>query len=339
MNGYLRTFVLMAGLTAMTGAIGSMIGGASGMAVALVFAGGMNLWAWYNSDKMVLRHYGAREVSAADAPRLYESVVRLSRNAQLPVPRVYVIDSDQPNAFATGRNPENAAVAVNTGLLDRLTHAEVEGVIAHELAHIKNRDTLIMTMTATFAGAISMLAQFGMFFGGDRERPNPIAGLALVILAPLAAMLVQMAISRAREFEADRIGAAISGRPGALASALQKISQLAKAVPNMRAEADPASAHMFIINPLHLRSIDGLFSTHPKTEARIARLMALEAGPERAPVSEMRDADDVFGDPMAGFGNDFGGAFDEDFTRNPPAAAPEPSSRRKNPWAKRNPWA
>ena len=302
MNGYFKIALLMAGMTALVMGIGSLIGGQQGMMIALLFAGGMNLWAWYNSDKAVLRHYGAQAVGPNEAPQLYAMVERLAHNAALPMPKVYIIESDQPNAFATGRNPENAAVAVNTGLLQRLKADEVEGVIAHELAHIKHRDTLIMTVTATFAGAISMLANFGMFFGGGRERPNPLATIAIVILAPLAAMVVQMAISRAREYEADRLGAEISGKPRSLASALANISNDAKLIDNIRAEDNPATAHMFIINPLHLRSVDGLFSTHPKTEERIRRLMAMEGHGPSTPIPAY---DDVFGNPADNFKSDF----------------------------------
>ncbi len=310
MNGYLKTAILMAGMTALVMGIGSLIGGSRGMMIALVFAGGMNLWAWYNSDKAVLRHFGAKLVGPAEAPQLYAMVERLARNAGLPMPKLYIIESDQPNAFATGRNPENAAVAVNTGLISRLKSDEIEGVIAHELAHIKHRDTLIMTVTATFAGAISMLSQFGMFFGGNRERSNPIATLAVVILAPLAAMVVQMAISRAREYEADKMGAEISGKPRSLASALATISNDAKLIDNMRAEAHPASAHMFIINPLHLRSVDGLFSTHPKTEERVRRLLEMDKTGKFMKTQDLHD--DVFGDKFASFGSGF-----DDKPKNP----------------------
>lgn len=219
--------------------------------------------------------YKAKPVGPDDSPRLYGMVKQLSENAGLPMPAVYIIDTAQPNAFATGRNPQNAAVAVTTGLMQRLNQQEIAGVVAHELAHIKNRDTLIMTITATLAGALTMLANFAFFLGGNRDaRLNFVAVLALSILAPLAATIIQMAISRAREYEADRIGADICGRPQWLASALQKISGAAKAIDNDRAENNPATAHMFIINPLHVRSIDSLFSTHPSTEERIRRLMS-----------------------------------------------------------------
>lgn len=282
---YLRTAILLAGLTAIFLFVGYMLGGESGMAIAFVVAVGMNFFAYWSSDKIVLRMYGAREVDRSSGADLYGMVEQMAQNAELPMPRVYIIDNPQPNAFATGRNPENAAVAATTGLLNRLTSEEVAGVMAHELAHVKNRDTLIMTITATVAGAISMIANFGLFFGGgNRNNPLGLIGVILVaILAPFAAMLVQMAISRAREYEADRIGAEICGQPLWLASALSKISQAAAAIDNQPAEANPATAHMFIINPLHAHAVDGLFSTHPKTENRIARLeqMAADMGQVR----------------------------------------------------------
>lgn len=275
MNGFLKTTILMAGMTAFVGVIGQMVGGQSGMLIALVLAGGMNVWMWYNSDKAVLKHYKAQPVDMQSAPRLVGMIEVLARNANLPMPKVYIIENDQPNAFATGRNPENSAVAITTGLMQRLTGDEIAGVMAHELAHIKNRDTLIMTVTATLAGALSMLANFAMFFGGGENRPHPIVGLIVMIFAPIAASIVQMAISRAREYEADRVGAEICGQPQALASALNRISSNAKAIDNPEAEANPATAHMFIINPLHVHAIDGLFSTHPRTEERVRRLMAM----------------------------------------------------------------
>ncbi len=278
MNGMMKTFLLMAALTAFFGFIGLMLGGRGGMLLALGFAALTNLWAYWNSDKFVLRHYRAHQVDAATAPRLYAMVERLARNAGLPMPKVYVIENDQPNAFATGRNPENAAVAATTGLLNALNEDEIAGVIAHELAHVQNRDTLIMTVTATLAGALSMLANFGLFFGGHNqngERSNGFVTLLIALLAPLAATLVQMAISRTREFEADRRGAEISGQPQALASALSKIAGQASVIDNHAAEQNPATAHMFIINPLHMHAIDGLFATHPRTEERIRRLMAM----------------------------------------------------------------
>ncbi|MDP2412253.1 MAG: zinc metalloprotease HtpX [Pseudolabrys sp.] len=273
---YFRTAILLAGLTALFMGIGFMIGGGSGALIALVVAGGMNLFAYWNSDRMVLSMHGAQEVDARSAPDLYAMVAALAQRANLPMPKVYIMDNPQPNAFATGRNPENSAVAVTTGLLQRLNEDEVAGVVAHELAHIANRDTLIMTITATIAGAISMLGNFALFSGGNRNNGMGMIGtLAMVILAPLAAMLVQMAISRTREYAADRLGAQISGQPLALASALAKISSLAHAIPNDTAEQSPATAHMFIINPLSGERMDNLFSTHPAAENRIAALQQM----------------------------------------------------------------
>jgi len=272
-----RTFLLMAAITALFLAIGFMIGGEGGMLVALGIAGAMNLFAYWNADKMVLSMHGAQEIDRNTLPWFYDMVARLAERANLPMPKVYIIDSEQPNAFATGRNPENAAVAASTGLLRHLSTEEVAGVMAHELAHVKSRDTLTMTITATIAGAIGMLANMAMFSGysnsDNRSSPlGPIAGIALMILAPIAAMLVQMAISRTREYEADRMGAEIAGQPMWLASALAKIDQAAHAIPNHTAERNPATAHLFIINPLHGGSMDNLFSTHPSTENRIAAL-------------------------------------------------------------------
>jgi heat shock protein HtpX len=275
---YFKTAILLAGMTALFMGVGFLIGGEAGMLIALVVAGGMNVFAYWNSDKMVLRMHGAREVDERAAPELFQMVRELAQRADLPMPRVYIMDNAQPNAFATGRNPENSAVAATTGLLQTLNRDEIAGVMAHELAHIKNRDTLIMTVTATLAGAISMLAQFGMFFGGGRNN-NPlgfVGMLAMIILAPFAAMLVQMAISRSREYQADKLGAMIVGRPRHLASALAKLGQSAKRIPNEAAEANPATAHMFIVNPLSGERMDNLFSTHPAMENRIAALEALE---------------------------------------------------------------
>jgi heat shock protein HtpX len=275
---YVRTAVLLAGLTALFMGIGFLIGGQSGMVIAFLIAAGMNLFSYWNSDKMVLSMTGAQEVDARSAPDLYAMVHDLAGKAGLPMPRVYIMDNPQPNAFATGRNPENAAVAVTTGLLDNLSREEVAGVVAHELAHIANRDTLIMTITATIAGAISMLAQFGMFFGGGNRENNGfgiVGTLLMVILAPIAAMLVQMAISRTREYAADRLGAQIAGRPEWLASALSRLEQAARAVPNDVAERNPATAHLFIVNPLSGARMDNLFATHPATENRIAALVEL----------------------------------------------------------------
>ena len=270
---YLKTAILLAGMTAFFVGIGFMLGGPTGMLIALGVAVAMNVFAYWNSDRMMLSMYGAREVDARSAPALYGTVEQLADRAGLPMPRVYVIENDQPNAFATGRNPENAAVAATTGLLRILSSEEVAGVMAHELAHIRNRDTLIMTITATIAGAISMLATFAMFFGGNRNNPLGLVGTILImILAPIAAMLVQMAISRTREYSADRAGAEICGHPLWLASALEKLHHGAQRIDNPAAENNPATAHMFIVNPLHTRSVDGLFSTHPNMENRVARL-------------------------------------------------------------------
>lgn len=311
---HLKTAILLAGMTALFMAVGFALGGRGGMAIAFVVASGMNLLTYWNGDKMVLRMYGAREVDARTAPELVGMVRELARRADLPMPRVFIMDNPQPNAFATGRNPQNSAVAATTGLLQSLSPEEVAGVMAHELAHIKHYDTLTMTITATIAGAISMLANFGMLFGGHRNNNNPfgaIGTILMVFLAPVAAMLVQMAISRSREYEADRVGAEILGRPMALASALAKISGAAHQVPNDEAEANPATAHMFIINPLSGARMDNLFSTHPNVENRIAALRAL-AG------------------QMGG-----GGGYAA------PPASPTPAGRPGDPWgggARRGPW-
>jgi heat shock protein HtpX len=280
--GYFRTALLLAAMTAIFLVVGYMLGGEGGILIALVVALGMNLFAYWNSDKMVLRLYGARQVDAQSAPGLYGIVEQLAHRAQLPMPKVYIIENDQPNAFATGRNPENSAVAATTGLLRSLSQEEIAGVLAHELGHVKNRDTLVMTITATIAGAISMLANFALFFGGNRNNPLGIVGaLLMMILAPLAAMLVQMAISRSREYEADRLGAEISGQPLWLAGALEKLDAAARRIDNVAAERNPATAHLFIVNPLHARSMDNLFSTHPSTANRVRRLreMAGATGP------------------------------------------------------------
>lgn len=282
MTGYARTALLLAALTALFMAVGYMLGGIGGTLIALAVAVAMNVFAYWNSDQVVLRMHNARAVDDRTAPQLVGMVRQLAERGGLPMPRVYIIDTPQPNAFATGRNPENAAVAATTGLLKALSSEEVAGVMAHELAHIRNRDTLVMTITATLAGALSMLANFALFFGGNRNNPLGIVGVLLMaILAPLAAMLVQMAISRSREYEADRVGAEICGRPLWLASALQRIDGLARQIDNHVAERNPATAHMFIINPLHAHAVDGLFSTHPNTANRIAALrrMAGAAGP------------------------------------------------------------
>ncbi|HUO90096.1 MAG TPA: zinc metalloprotease HtpX [Rhizomicrobium sp.] len=272
----LRTGLLMAALTALFLFVGYLIGGEAGMALAFLFAAGTNLFAYWNSDKALLRMYGAREATDATAPDLVHLVRQLADQAGLPTPRVFIVDNEQPNAFATGRNPEHAAVCVTSGLLARMSREELAGVLAHELSHVKHRDTLTMTITATIAGAVSMLANFALFFGGGRRNGLGLIGLLLVsVLAPIAAMLVQMAISRTREFEADREGAEISGRPLWLAAALQKIERAADAIPNPEAQANPATAHLFIINPLQGGNFASLFASHPPTAERIARLKAM----------------------------------------------------------------
>jgi len=278
MFNLLKTAVLMAAITALFMAIGAFIGGRSGMMIALAVAMGMNFFSYWFSDKLVLKMYNAQEVDETSAPQFYRMVQELAQRAQLPMPRVYLINEDAPNAFATGRNPDNAAVAATTGILRVLSERELRGVMAHELAHVKHRDILISTVSATMAGAISMLANFAMFFGGrdsSGRSHNPIVGLLVMILAPLAASLIQMAISRAREFEADRGGAEISGDPQALASALQKIHRFAQGMPMEAAERHPETAQMMIMNPLSAGGLRGLFSTHPSTEERVARLLAM----------------------------------------------------------------
>jgi len=277
-GNWLKTGILMAGIVALFGAVGGAIGGQQGMLIALVLGGAMNLFAYWFSDRLVLRMYNAQEVDETSAPQLYGMVRELAGRAGLPMPRVYLIDEAQPNAFATGRNPEHAAVAATTGILQLLTPRELRGVMAHELAHVKHRDILISTISATVAGAISTLANFGMFFSGSQNRENggnPLLAILVMILAPIAAMLIQFAISRTREFGADRRGAAISGDPHALADALAKIDAYARGIPMPSAEAQPATAQMMIINPLSGGGLKGLFSTHPATEERIARLRAM----------------------------------------------------------------
>ncbi|MBV6489242.1 MAG: zinc metalloprotease HtpX [Pseudorhodoplanes sp.] len=319
---YFRTAILLAGLTALFMGVGFLVGGQSGAMLALVVAAGMNFFAYWNSDRMVLSMHGAQEVDERTAPDIVRMVRELAQRAGLPMPKVYLMDNPQPNAFATGRNPQNAAVAVTTGLVERLDRDEVAGVIAHELAHIKNHDTLIMTITATIAGAISMIAQFGMFFGGNRGNNNGfglIGTLAMVILAPIAAMIVQMAISRTREYAADNLGGHIVGRPAALASALVKISSAAHVIPNDDAERNPATAHMFIINPLSGQRMDNLFSTHPAVENRIAALKALAREMGQGDVSS------ASGGASGGFtqGSHYAG--------DAPAAGPW-SRGRRGPW-------
>ena len=274
----MRTFMLMAAMTALVGVVGLLIGGETGLILALVLAAGMNLFAFWNSDKVVLRMQGAEPLTPADSRGLYEMTEGLAARAGLPMPALWVIRSDQPNAFATGRNPENAAVAVTEGLLRSMSREEVAGVIAHELAHIKNRDTLLMTITATLAGAISMLANFAFFFGGRDRGIGLVGTLALLILSPLAAALVQGAISRTREYEADRVGAEICGRPDWLASALERLGVLSGRIDNIAAEKNPAMAHLYIVNPLHMMAHDSLFATHPPIEKRVAALRAMARG-------------------------------------------------------------
>ncbi len=281
----LRTGILMAALTGLFLAVGALLGGGTGVVIAFAMALAMNLFAYWNSDKVLLSMYGARQVDAASEPGLYGMVEKLAAQAQLPMPKVYITENPQPNAFATGRNPQHAAVCVTTGLMQQCSQEELAGVLAHELGHVKHRDTLTMTITAVIAGAISMLANMAFFMGGSRDRDHPmgmVGMLVVTMLAPIAAMLVQAAISRSREFEADRAGAEITGRPMWLASALGQIERAAERTPNYPADANPATAHMFIINPLH-GGIGSLFATHPSTEERIARLTAM-AGADAMPV-------------------------------------------------------
>ncbi len=279
-GNWLKTSILMAGIVALFGVVGAALGGAGGMLIALVIAGAMNVYAYWFSDKAVLSMYNAQEVDEASAPQFYRMIRELSANAGLPMPRVYIIDEAQPNAFATGRDPRHAAVAATTGIMNILSERELRGVMAHELAHVRHRDTLISTISATIAGAISSIAQFGMLFSGgeDRERGvHPVVGLLIMIVAPIAAMLIQMAISRSREFEADRGGAEICGDPRALAAALEKIHNYAHQIPLETAEQHPETAQTMIINPLTSDGIKSLFSTHPQTEERVARLLAMAA--------------------------------------------------------------
>ena len=278
MFNLMKTAILMAAITALFMAIGALLGGQSGMMIALAVAVAMNFFSYWFSDKMVLKMYNAQEVNESSAPQFYRMVRELAQRAELPMPRVYLIQEDAPNAFATGRNPEHAAVAATTGILRVLTERELRGVMAHELSHVKHRDILISTISATMAGAISMLANFAMFFGGrgsDGRPANPIVSILVMLLAPIAASLIQMAISRAREFEADRGGAEISGDPQALASALEKIQRYARGIPMEAAERHPETAQMMIMNPLSAGGLRGLFSTHPPTEERVARLQAM----------------------------------------------------------------
>ncbi|WP_152046479.1 zinc metalloprotease HtpX [Aureimonas psammosilenae] len=304
-----KTAMLIAAMTALFMGLGFLVGGPRGMMVAFVVAAITNLLAYWNADKMVLRMHHAVEVDERTAPEYYGIVARLAANAGLPMPRVYVIQQDQPNAFATGRNPENAAVAATTGLLQIMTPEEVAGVMAHELAHVQNRDTLVMTITATLAGAISMLGNFAYLFGGNRGNGgNPLGMIGMllgVIVAPFAAMIVQMAVSRTREYSADRRGAEICGNPAWLASALAKLAQASGRLVNAEAERNPATAHMFIVNPLSGQRMDSLFSTHPDTQNRIDALLAIGGGggdgrfmPGMAPTQTIR-SDDAAGGPWS----------------------------------------
>jgi heat shock protein HtpX len=286
--GGLRTMMLLAALTALFMALGFTLGGRGGAVIALLFAFGMNIFTYWNADKIVLKMHNARQVDAASAPGFYALVAELAARAGLPMPRVYIVEDATPNAFATGRNPQNAAVAATTGLLAMLNRDELAGVMAHELAHVKHRDTLVMTMVATIAGAISMMANFGMFFRSGDDRSAGIAGLLAVLVAPFAAMIVQMAISRTREYGADAGGAAISGNPLALARALAKIAGPAAAHPTEAAARNPAAAQLYIV-PV---GVSEIFSTHPATEKRIAALqeMADDETPPRAPTPRRHSA-------------------------------------------------
>ncbi|QND51060.1 zinc metalloprotease HtpX [Phyllobacterium sp. 628] len=319
----MRTGMLLAFMTALFMGVGFLIGGTGGMLIALVVATGMNLFSYWNSDKMVLRMYNAVDVDQKNAPEYYGIVKDLAARAGLPMPRVYLIENDQPNAFATGRNPQNAAVAASTGLLRALTPQEVAAVMAHELAHVEHRDTLTMTITATLAGAISMLGNFAMFFGGNRNNNNPLGFIGILvamIVAPFAAMLVQMAISRTREYSADRRGAEICGNPLWLASALNKIARGAKQIVNEEAERNPASASLFIINPLSGKGTDSLFSTHPSTENRIAALEAMVEEFRQQPAAQQQAATPAT--PV-----------EEDPQDEPPSPWGRDGASRKGPWS------
>ena len=316
----IRTAMLLAFMTALFMAVGYLIGGSGGMMIAFLIAAGMNFFSYWNADKMVLSMHHAVEADERSAPEYYAIIRDLAARAGLPMPKIYLIDNPQPNAFATGRNPGNAAVAATTGLLEQLSREEVAAVMAHELAHIEHRDTLTMTMTATLAGAISMLGNFAFFFGGNRDNNNPlgfVGVLVAMIVAPLAAMIVQMAISRTREYSADRRGAEIVGQPRWLASALDKIARAAHRIPNPEAERNPAIAHLFIINPLSGERMDNLFSTHPATENRIAALEALAAEMSSPGVGQRQEAPRT----EAASANPWG--------RNPTG----PRNRFKGPWS------
>jgi heat shock protein HtpX len=324
----IRTGMLLAVMTALFMGVGYLIGGPGGMLIAFVFAAGMNLFSYWNADTMVLSMHHAVEIDEHAAPGYYGIVRDLARRANLPMPKVYLIESEQPNAFATGRNPQNAAVAATTGLLRQLSPQELSGVMAHELAHVEHRDTLTMTITATLAGAISMLGNFAFFFGGSRDNNNPfgfIGVLVAMIVAPLAAMLVQMAISRTREYSADRRGAEICGNPLWLASALRKIAGAAGHIVNPVAERNPATAHLFIVNPLSGERMDNLFSTHPDTENRIAALEAMAGtGPAQGGAATTRP--DAFAGP-------WGHGSRNDAPENPWRRNPTGPRARRGPWS------
>ncbi|MBZ9963504.1 zinc metalloprotease HtpX [Mesorhizobium sp. BR1-1-2] len=333
----LRTAMLLAAMTALFMGVGFLIGGTGGMMIAFLIAAATNLFSYWNADKMVLSMNRAVEVDEKNAPEYYAIVQALAKQAGLPMPRTYLIDNPQPNAFATGRNPQNAAVAASTGLLQRLTHEEVAAVMAHELAHVQHRDTLTMTIVATLAGAISMLGNFAFFLGGNRDNNSPfgfVGVLAAMIVAPFAAMIVQMAVSRTREYEADRRGAEICGHPLWLASALDKIARGAERIPNLDAERNPAMAHLFIINPLSGERMDSLFSTHPNTENRIAALQAMaqrmdggaSRSPQQAPASPQAD------EPQSA------GPWGKPTAPEPPAG-PKSNPWGRNPTGPKGPWS
>ncbi|WP_421915718.1 zinc metalloprotease HtpX [Mesorhizobium sp.] len=341
----IRTAMLLAAMTALFMGVGFLIGGTSGMMIALVVAAGTNLFSYWNADKMVLSMNHAIEVDEKNAPEYHAIVKGLAQRAGLPMPRTYLIDNPQPNAFATGRNPQNAAVAASTGLLQALTHEEVAAVMAHELAHVQHRDTLTMTIVATFAGAISMLGNFAFFFGGNRDNNNPfgfVGVLVAMIVAPFAAMVVQMAVSRTREYEADRRGAEICGHPLWLASALDKIARGAERIRNPDAERNPATAHLFIINPLSGERMDNLFSTHPSTENRIAALqaMAREMGGSGA-ASETAGAPGRASAPRQAEERQPSGPWDRAARPQAPAepARPKPNPWGRNPTGPKGPWS
>ncbi len=333
----LRTAVLLAVMTALFMGVGYLLGGGGGMMIAFVVAAGMNLFSYWNADKMVLAMNHAVEVDAGSAPEYYGIVRDLAARAGLPMPKVYLIDADQPNAFATGRNPEHAAVAASTGLLQRLSHEEVAAVMSHELAHVQHRDTLTMTIVATFAGAISMLGNFAFFLGGNRNNNNPlgfVGVLVAMLVAPFAAMIVQMAVSRTREYEADRRGAEICGHPLWLASALGKIARSAERIPNPDAKRNPATAHLFIINPLSGGRMDSLFSTHPATENRIAALQAM--------ATRMGDAGGTSPSTGSQTGRDHpAGPWDSTArpSPSPDRSRPTPNPWSRNPTGPKGPWS